>query len=493
MRTLPRPVRAAASDVVMTARPLLVTIPKVELLEVGEDWMLASGVTTFTHEHLQSAIAAVDDPGVPRPRIKIGHSDPRFDGEPVLGTISNLHLSENDQTLIGDYVGVPAWLADIMPSAYPQRSVEGIWDYKSKTGQQYPFILTGVALLGDTLPGITTLEDLPMLFSGELLEKSVEARRGILVKPEEGKDVKNKVMAAIRRHLKTEASVAVEDIRRAYYDTLGSNEAWWWIREMQLDPPQLIVDDDEGNLYRVSYTINGSEIEFGEAVEVVIEYKDKAVAAGRAVSPLAVYASKEESRKEAETQEEEMTPEQLQKLGLSADATAEQIEERKTLLGETRVTELLAEAAPAPESKPDEGGAGAEQPGSKPETATPETPKPEAVGDDESVVTVDKETFEQTKLAASRGEEIWKKDREKERDDTITAAVKDGKFLPSRVDHWKDAWNKDPEGTKAAIASLAPGLVPVEPVGHTTEAEITGDAYPSHWLPEVQARKQEAK
>src|SRR4051812_16834895 len=116
------------------ARPSLVTIPNVELLEVGEDWHAQSGDFTVTYEHLVAAVAAQDDPAVRTPVLKAGHTDPRFDGQPAYGKVENFRLSENGQTLIGDYVGVPSWLADAMPSAYPRRSIEGFFNWTTATG-----------------------------------------------------------------------------------------------------------------------------------------------------------------------------------------------------------------------------------------------------------------------------------------------------------------------------------------------------------------------
>lgn len=58
------------------------------------------------------------------------------------------------------------------------------------------------------------------------------------------------------------------------------------------------------------------------------------------------------------------------------------------------------------------------------------------------------------------------------RDAAITAAVKDGKITPARRDHWLKAWSADPEGTKATLDALAPGLiVPTAETGTADDPE----------------------
>lgn len=145
----------------------LVTVPNIQLLEVGEDWETSTGIFSFTAEDLVSAIGSQDDPGVRSPVLKLGHTDPRFDGQPAIGRVLDMRLENNDQTLVGDLGGVPAWLAEVMPSAYPRRSVEGWFEYTSTTGNTWPFVLTGLALLGAVYPAVDTLEDLELLWGKE--------------------------------------------------------------------------------------------------------------------------------------------------------------------------------------------------------------------------------------------------------------------------------------------------------------------------------------
>lgn len=118
---------------------------------------------TISRADLASAVLA--SRVLPHPVIKLGHSDPRFGGEPSLGTVRNLRLDNDGTTLVGDLHNVPAWLADNMTSAYPQRSIEAIGNYSSDT-HQFRFAMTALALLGADWPAVTSLDTLQ-----DLLEK----------------------------------------------------------------------------------------------------------------------------------------------------------------------------------------------------------------------------------------------------------------------------------------------------------------------------------
>ena len=127
------------------------TIAAVELAKTGT-YRLLSGPHTFTREQLVRA-AAVSSSGLP-PRVKVGHLDPRFDGEPALGSVRNVRVSADGSTLLGDLVDVPDWLAEALPARFPGRSIEAVF------GGGDDLRLTAVALLGVTAPAIESLADL---------------------------------------------------------------------------------------------------------------------------------------------------------------------------------------------------------------------------------------------------------------------------------------------------------------------------------------------
>jgi hypothetical protein len=135
------------------------TVPNVDLLKVGT-FDGVRGTFTIEAEHLTSAVEAYRAKVVPPPPIKLGHSDPRFDGGPALGAAARLRLRDNGSVLICDLVGVPRGIAALLPHAYPERSIEGVMGFVDDNGREWPFVLTAVALLGDTRPAVGTLRSL---------------------------------------------------------------------------------------------------------------------------------------------------------------------------------------------------------------------------------------------------------------------------------------------------------------------------------------------
>lgn len=154
-------------------------VPDVELISVGMDWPASTGPATFTLEHLVDAmVAANDDPLIRAPRVKIGHTlfqpdhpegfgdfDPFWDGEPAFGSVRNLRLTNDGGKLVGDLEEVPEWLADAMPSAWPNRSAEAVWDVQTEGGKRYSMVLTAVALLGTVQQAVKDLADLTRLLT----------------------------------------------------------------------------------------------------------------------------------------------------------------------------------------------------------------------------------------------------------------------------------------------------------------------------------------
>ena len=86
------------TDFVTTA-----TVKGVELVKAGT-WQGLTGPVTLTREDLADALAASQDPEVDHAALKLGHIDPRFDGQPAAGWVERLRLSDDGQTLLGDLV-----------------------------------------------------------------------------------------------------------------------------------------------------------------------------------------------------------------------------------------------------------------------------------------------------------------------------------------------------------------------------------------------------
>lgn len=298
------------TEIIAPERPQLRTIPGVELIKVGQ-WPASTGTWDVTAEDLAAAVRAAQSPSLSRPVIKLGHTDPRFDGEPAVGWVDAIRLSDDGSTLVGDLKGLPAWLADIMPSAYPNRSIEGAYNYTDQSGARHDFALTAVALLGVSPPAIGPLESLRDVAALYEVTASGNQQEGFWIMPKT-----------------INASTSVEDVRMNFYEQGPGKDTYWWIEELFLDPPEAIaMDDENGQLYRIPLTISEDSITWGEPQAVKREY----VAASKKVA--AASWTKNESRKNikaAEAEEEdtdmELTTEQVTALttalGLAADADA---------------------------------------------------------------------------------------------------------------------------------------------------------------------------
>ena len=136
-------------------------IPDVELIHAGT-WPISTGVWTATIEDLAAAVDALSCPAVRAPVLKLGHSSPMpiGDGEPAVGWVGAMRVADDGRTLVGDYEGMPGWLAEVCASAYPDRSIEGQYGFKCQIGHVHPFVVEAVALLGVTPPGVGTLASL---------------------------------------------------------------------------------------------------------------------------------------------------------------------------------------------------------------------------------------------------------------------------------------------------------------------------------------------
>jgi hypothetical protein len=141
--------------------PATVTVPNVQLVRAGT-WHASTGVTRVTVEDLDAMVAAEADPGVLPAVVKLGHVDPRFDGEPAYGWARNLRRV--GEVLVGDLADVPAGLAAILPAAFRHRSVEIAWGVRTPDGTRHRAALAGVALLGTQPPAVAGLADIEALY-----------------------------------------------------------------------------------------------------------------------------------------------------------------------------------------------------------------------------------------------------------------------------------------------------------------------------------------
>lgn len=452
------------ADLVVPAAPPLSSVHGVELMHTGQ-WDISTGTATFTRDDLVAAVAAQDCPAVRRPILKLGHTDPRFDGEPAVGWIDAMATDDDGHRLVGDYVGMPGWLGDVLPSAYPDRSIEGWWDFRCQLGHVHPFVVTAVALLGVTRPGIGTLQslqdlqDIADLYGVAASTPALSLGHAVVI------HCKGAALMPNPTPLPVAAAVTSEDVRRSYYET-----APWsvWICEMQLEPLQLItVDDNTGKYARVPVTINGNDFEFGEAVPVEIQYVDIDMATPAAASvdgqpQRLVYASRAESRPgqqpgQPAPHSASQTPPVEPAAGPTTDpegeampALDEGLRERLGLAADADEAAILAavdeltETATAP-------------PAPVPAAASPALPP--------GTVAVDEGTLALLREQAAQGVAARTQQLTEARDRAIDDAVNAGKIPPARAEYWQQSWAADPDGTRQTLASLPAGLIPIEDLG----------------------------
>lgn len=157
-------------------------------------------------------------------------------------------------------------------------------------------------------------------------------------------------------------------------------------------------------------------------------------------------------------------------LGLPEDATDEDVQ-----------TALAADGEPnegdEPQVEEENGGEGDETPAPEGEVEVP-------VAASNDAVTVDPGTLAQLQADAAQGKAAREAQLEQAREAHLQAAVKAGKFPPARLEHWRGYYKADPDGAKAAIEALTPGLIPVDEHGAApSAAELSSqDAYPASWL-----------
>jgi hypothetical protein len=465
----------------------LVTIPGVPILRVGMGYPLASGKKTFTEEDIAAAANAyATDPAVKAPRIKIdavakamGLDPEAHGGEPAFGWFDNLRVSDDGQELVAD-AHCPEWVRDAMTWAYPSLSVEGPPPgWKSPTGRTHELVITAVALLGTDWPGCTTLDDFrELLAKGPALAEEPDE---VLVARMEPLRASLDSDIVVRRFLEAteNGTVALPDGVRSAYDL--------WPRSLRFDDNGAaylkITDEMSGRLFRCDVTVSGNEATFGDLTEIV-EKDVPIAAAAKPSAPVASWSTREAFRLAASTPRQEdssMTDEQrrafARALGLPEDTT------------EDRLHEVAAERAAATPADPPTP-APPETPPATPQGDPPQEPRtdPPAPADDpqrpdqpqqaipEGMRLVDEAALAEIRQQAAEGAAVAARMARQDRDTIIRAAIADGKFSPSRREHFERLWERDPDGTrhvltaKAEDGGLERGMVPI-----TAEIGASGD------------------
>lgn len=144
----------------------------------------------FTKEDLNSmAIAFNSLKEVHKVPLKMGHNNdqPFTDGQPALGWVDDVWVS-NDNKLMARFVDVPDLVFNAMKSKlYRHVSVELDMGVEHK-GNYYPWVLSGVALLGADIPAVNTLADLQAYMGRGLSYKERVAFTATSVDPEKRRE-----------------------------------------------------------------------------------------------------------------------------------------------------------------------------------------------------------------------------------------------------------------------------------------------------------------
>lgn len=93
----------------------------------------------------------------------------------------------------------------------------------------------------------------------------------------------------------------------------------------------------------------------------------------------------------------------------------------------------------------------------------------------EGTVLMDASQLADLQAAAEEGRQARQQQVRAEREQLVDGAVNDGRIPPARRDHWLNLLEKDDEGGRQALASLAPGTIPLAPVGYTGGVDEASD------------------
>lgn len=459
----------------------VVTIEGVPIVRVGT-YQLSTGERTFAEEDLCAAADALaNDPAVKAPRIKIdsveralGLDPMAHGGEPAFGWADNLRVSANGQELLADF-HVPQAVRDAMEWAYPSLSIEGTPPgWTSATGQSHELVISAIALLGTHWPGVSTLEDFTeFLAEGPKIEITADAEESVL--------------ATVPQRRNVAASLDQDLVVRRFYDGLESGDVErpegvesirdLWVRSMRFDdtgsPYLKVTDEGSGRLFRVDFTVSGSDVTFGAFQEVVEQDVPVAAGAPRPLAPVAVWASREESRAVAIQHQEAhpMTDEQRRALAASFGLNPDEATE----------ADVMAAASAAAEAR---AGNPLETPENPETPATPATAEPEPVAAralPPGATVIDSEELARLRAGAETAQTLAREQDERERDAVLAQAMREGRFAPSRSEHWLRAWQADPEGTRHLLTAneseggLAPNTIPVRARG-AAPADESGEA-----------------
>src|SRR4051812_45213416 len=402
--------------------------------------------------------------------VKLGHTDPRFDGEPAVGRLDNLRMDASGDVLLADLVGVPAPLAAILNSAYPSRSVEAVVGVLTASGDRYGLVVTGLALLGETAPAIQSLADVLTLF---------DVPTGVDTWTASGKDAASidptgapmppipvPATTSTTGGARVLASATVDElVTQATAYAAANGIEWPWVREVYTD--KVILGSDSGpagRLWELEWTEAAGGLAFTGPYPVKIEYTrlgDTVAAAAAHMTTVPVRYVRGRGDVSASTPEEKPPVSDLaalvrEQLGLASDADEDAIAAALAALKTKAETPAEPPAPPAVE-----------------EPAEPVAVAASAA-DIERIVAARVEAavkpFE-VKLEQTTTELANRREAERgtARDTLLASAVKAGKIAPAEVEGLRADYDTSPQDAAAITRMLgrihAGAAVPTSPLG----------------------------
>lgn len=143
------------------------TFRGVEIARTGK-FEASTGPVTFTTQDFDNAEKAYKAIGEKQPSpIKLGHDDQQSlvqeDGYPNAGFLRN--IKRDGDRLVADLVDVPDPVGILIEQGrLNARSIEALRNAQMD-GKKWPFVITGLALLGADLPAVDSLKDVVALYA----------------------------------------------------------------------------------------------------------------------------------------------------------------------------------------------------------------------------------------------------------------------------------------------------------------------------------------
>lgn len=465
--------------------------PGVPIARVGKWATDATGEWDCTEDQLRDAVLAQHDPAFRAGVLKLGHLDERFtdgtllgDGEPAVGRVINLRLADEGMTLLADFVGIPAWLDDVLESAYPSRSVEAALDVTTSAGAKYSMVVTGCALLGVTTPAIQSLGDIAALFGADTsVEAYVAASRvaASALPPEEP-------VSPVRALGQVVASASIDELTSAFREwaedqpLLGGD---CWVRDIGTDylVATVWIGGGDDRMYRCTWTETGGAFTFGVPEPVRPSYEAVPAASAQPVAASGVRwiahdVTARRSHRDSsgavlsargravaaggQTNEESRVPIKpalAELLGVAEDADDEAVE---------AAARALRDKADAPPPAPP----------TTQESGTVATPAPADIEQlvAASVAKANAPILAALAAATSEVSALKQKDAQQVRDALIGGAVTAGKITPAQRALYETQYAAPggPEIVSAILAATPDGMrIPTAPIGHS--GAPTGD------------------